>query len=75
MFLGPSVFVRRSCDEVGSKEGFLRGVGGRMRTYQAVPTRKGADAVIEFLAWWAAASIVVGSGLTAWMVHLNFRAH
>ena len=42
---------------------------------QGAPTQKGADAMIEFLGWWAAASIVVGSGLTAWMVHLNFRAH
>jgi len=31
--------------------------------------------MISFLGWWAAASIVLGSALTAWVVHLNFRAH
>jgi hypothetical protein len=36
--------------------------------------REGQD-MITFLVWWTSAAIIVGSGVTAWFVHLNFRAH
>lgn len=31
--------------------------------------------MITFLAWWTSAAIIAGSGVTAWFVHLNYRAH
>jgi len=31
--------------------------------------------MITFLAWWTSAAIIAGSGITAWFVHLNYRAH
>ena len=31
--------------------------------------------MMTFLVWWAGAAILVGSGVTAWFMHLNFRAH
>ena len=32
-------------------------------------------AMMSFLAWWAAAAIVAGSAVSAYFMHLTFRAH
>lgn len=38
------------------------------------PATASADP-LSFLAWWAGASIVVGSAFSAWVMHRSFRAH
>jgi hypothetical protein len=41
----------------------------------AVASADEGSPMIAFLTWWTAASIIVCSGISAIVVHLNYRVH
>ena len=66
--------LSRSCDAIDIDTGDVSGSAVDKKGVSIERARKGQD-MLTFLVWWTSAAIIVGSGVTAWFVHLNFRAH